>query len=121
MLTAASSTHIVASSLHAVALRTHIVARVVLGSHSAISRQGLFHPTDHIVAYVDEPKVEASRVKKSIFFVCAWTGLTIDLEWLAFSSRVCYTLAANTVDVAQRQSAGLWNRWLRVQIPSSTP
>jgi hypothetical protein len=25
------------------------------------------------------------------------------------------------VDVAQRQSAGLWNRWLRVQPPSSTP
>jgi hypothetical protein len=24
------------------------------------------------------------------------------------------------VDVAQRQSTGLWNRWLRVQPPSST-
>ncbi len=27
----------------------------------------------------------------------------------------------HAVDVAQRQSTGLWNRWLRVQPPSSTP
>ena len=26
----------------------------------------------------------------------------------------------SAVDVAQRKSAGLWNRWLRVQPPSST-
>ena len=53
--TVAPLTSIVDTLPHIVASPTYIVACAVDDSSSAGSRRGLFHPTDHVVAFTDGP------------------------------------------------------------------
>jgi hypothetical protein len=65
----ASSTSIADSLSHIVASWTYIVACAVLDSSSAGSRRGLFHPTDHMVAFTVGPNGLGGQGEKVHFFV----------------------------------------------------
>ena len=67
-LIVASSTSIADSLSHIVASWTYIVACAVLDSSSAGSRRGLFHPTDHMVAFTVGPNGLGGQGEKVRFF-----------------------------------------------------